>query len=90
MVGRESPGPPDSVSPRDAGRRLGKTSLMPVQGRAMTAEAARAVVKHPLPISPSRIRFALFGLCKVGDAQEAESEQTDTLGTLRPTPPDVS
>ena len=57
---------PNSVSPRDARRRLGKTFYMPVQGREVTVDAARAVGKHPEPISPSRDRFALFGLCKVG------------------------
>ena len=57
---------PDSVSPRPARRQLGKTSLMPVQGREVTVEAARAVGKHPLPIPPSRSWFALLTLCQPG------------------------
>ena len=57
---------PDSVSPRDARRRWGKTSLMPVQGGEVTADEARAVGKHPERISPCRISFALFRLCRFG------------------------
>ena len=57
---------PDSVRPGGAVRWLGKTNLMAVQGGEVTADVARALVKHPLPISPSRIRFALFRLCQAG------------------------
>ena len=56
---------PDSVRPGSAGRQLGKTFYMAVQGGGMMADAARAVGKHPLPISPSRSWFALLTLCKV-------------------------
>ena len=80
----------DFVSQPTADRQLGKTFYMAEQGGEVAADAARADGKHPLSISPCREWFALLILCEVGDAQEAESEQTDTLGTLRPTPPDVS
>ena len=56
---------PDSASLRDARRRLGKTSLMPVQCGTEADTAARIVGKHALPISPSGDWFALFRLCKV-------------------------
>ena len=38
------------------------------------ADAARAVGKHPLPISPSRPRFALEVLCKVRLAPKLKSQ----------------
>ena len=44
---------PDSVSPRDARRRLGKTFYMAEQGGEVVDVAARGVGKHPLPISTS-------------------------------------
>ena len=55
---------PDSVSPRDARRQLGKTFYMAVQGGEVTASAAHAVGKHPGRISPSRYWFALLTLCQ--------------------------
>ena len=63
---------PDSVSPRDARRRLGKTFYMAVRGGEVTASTARAVGNHPLPISLCRFWFALFILCQPGRAGEAE------------------
>ena len=53
--GKASPGPAEFVSSARAGREMGKTFYMAVQGREVTAEAARAVVKHPLPISTCEI-----------------------------------
>ena len=50
---RRSKKAPDSVRPGSAGRQLGKTFYMPVRGGEVRAGAARAVVKHPQPISPS-------------------------------------
>ena len=47
---------------------------MPVQGGEVTAGMARAVGEHPLPIAPSRGRFALFRLCQPGRVGEVESE----------------
>ena len=38
---------------------------MPVRGGEVTADAVRAVGKHPDRISQSLDWFALFGLCKV-------------------------
>ena len=61
----------DSVRPGSPSRRLGKTFYMPVRGGEVTADEAHAVGKHPLPISPSRDWFALFGLCKVLGHSEA-------------------
>ena len=43
---------------------------MAVQGGEVVDGAAHAVVKHPLPISPSRPRFALFRLCKVEPSKD--------------------
>ena len=65
---------PESVRPSSAGRHLGKTSLMPVRGGEVTAAAARAMGKHPLPNSPCREWFALFRLCQPGRVGEVESE----------------
>ena len=47
-------------------RQLGKTCLMAVQGGEVTAGAGRAAGKHPLLISPSRVWFALYSLCRAG------------------------
>ena len=64
-----SPGmSPDSVSPRDARRQLGKTFYKAVRGGEVAADAARTVGKHPERNSPYREWFALYSLCKVGDA----------------------
>ena len=46
---------------------------MAVQGGREVEVAARTDVKHPLPISPSRSRFALFRLCRVGHAEEVNT-----------------
>ena len=72
-----SPGmAPESVRQTGAVRWLGKTSLMPVRGGEVTADAVCAVGKHPLPISPCRLWFALLILCQVVRAGEGESELT--------------
>ena len=55
----------ESVRPSSADRQLGKTNLMAYRVGEVTADAACAVGKHPLPISPCRDWFALFRLCKV-------------------------
>ena len=60
------------VSPRDAHRQLGKTFYMAEQDGGALSAVFRTVVKHPLPISPSREWFALFTLCRVGRTEEAE------------------
>ena len=73
---------PDSVSPRDARRQLGKTSLMAVQGGRWMADAALAVAKHPLPIPQSLEWFALLTLCKAGPASSLKKGQS---GKPRPT-----
>ena len=65
MVGKASPGPAESVRLTRAGHRLGKPCRMAVRDVEVAADAARAVAKHPLSISPSRSRFALYSLCKV-------------------------
>ena len=80
---------PDSVSPRDARRQLGKTSLMPVRGGEVTADEACTVGKHPQPIPPCREWFALFILCKPGRAGEAENDLADAPSAPRPAPQDV-
>ena len=69
-----------------AARQLGKTFYMAVQGGEVTAEAARAVGKHPLPISPSRDWFALFQLCQPGRIGETERELADAPSASRPAP----
>ena len=77
--------------PASAGRQLGKTFYMPVQGREVTAEAARAVGKHPLRIPPSREWFALFTLCQLESdlafrlvlASEHFDERTNAEGQQR-------
>ena len=56
---------PEFVRPSSADRQLGKTCRLALQGGEVAPNAARAVAKHPLPISPCREWFALFGLCKV-------------------------
>ena len=56
----------ESVRPCGVAHQLGKTFYMAVQGGGMIADAARAVGKHAERISPSRRRFDLFTLCKVG------------------------
>ena len=56
---------PESVRPSSAGRQLGKTFYVAVQGREVTAEVGRAVGKHAERNSPSREWFALYSLCKV-------------------------
>ena len=66
MVGKASLGPPDSVSPRDDRSQLGKTRSLAAQGGEVTVDAARVVSNHSQLISPSRPRFALDTLCKVG------------------------
>ena len=66
--GRASPGQAESVRPGGAARQLGKTCRLTVQDGEVRAEAAGAVVKHPLPISPSRVWFALDALCQPGRA----------------------
>ena len=65
---------PDSVSPWDARRRMGKTNALAVRGGEVTAGVASAVGKHPLPISQSRRRFALYSLCRVERTEEADWE----------------
>ena len=89
MVGKASPEPAEYVRPTGAGRQLGKTFRMAVRGREVTVAVGRAVGKHPLPISPSRRRFALFRLCQPGRAREAESELVDAPSAPRPAPQDV-
>ena len=59
VVGKASPGPPESVSPGGTAWQLVKTCRVAVQGREVTAGAARAVARHTERISPSRGRFAL-------------------------------
>ena len=56
----------ESVRPAGAGLWLEKTRSEAVLGREALTPAVRSVVKRPLPISPSRPRFALETLCKVG------------------------
>ena len=63
--GKASPGSPESVRPTSAYRQLGKTFYMAVKGGEVVDGAAHAMVNHPLPIPPSRVWFALFGLCQV-------------------------
>ena len=63
---RRSKMAPDLVNRPAAGHRLGKTRSLTVRGGEVTADEARAMGKHPLPISPSRSRFALFRLCRFG------------------------
>ena len=63
---------PDSVSPRHARRQLGKTRIEAVQGGGVAKSASLSEGKHPLPIPPSRGRFALLTLCQPGRAGEAE------------------
>ena len=46
---------PEFVRPGGTVRWLGKTCLTAVRGGEATADSARTVGKHPLPISPSRI-----------------------------------
>ena len=70
---------------RQAGRlgsAFGKDLLYGVQGREVTVDEARAVVKHPLPISPSRSRFALFRLCKAGAVQLGSFAASRALTSL--------
>ena len=58
----------NSVGFRQAGWRrslVEKDLLYDRTGGEVTANAAPAVVKHPLPISPSRDSFALYSLCQV-------------------------
>ena len=69
-VGRMSRGPPESVRPADAVQWLGKTRSLAVRGGEVAAEAARAVGKHPLPIPPSGIWFALEWLCQFATVVE--------------------
>ena len=51
--------------PAAAGQRLGNTCLEASRGRELPKPTSRTVVKHPLPIPPSRRWFALDTLCKV-------------------------
>ena len=58
-----------TVGIRQAGgcrTRLGKTRLEALRGREALSPVGRSVDKNPLPISPSRPRFALDTLCQVG------------------------
>ena len=80
------------VGSRQAGRlgtSFGKDLPKAVRGREVTADAARAVGKHPQPISPSCSRFALFGLCQPGRVGETESELADAPSAPRTAPQDV-
>ena len=61
----ESKMTPEFVRPDRTAHWLGKTYLWAVQGREVMDDAARAVAKHPLPIPPSRVWFALYVLCQV-------------------------
>ena len=55
----------DFVNSTSASRRLGKVQSEPEHRRGVTKQVLRSVGKHPLPIPPSRDRFALDLLCKV-------------------------
>ena len=50
---------PESVRPSSAGRQLGKTFYMPVQGGEVTVTVVRAVGNHPLPISSCQRKAAI-------------------------------
>ena len=80
---------PDSVRQASAGRQLGKTCRMSVQDGGALSAVFRTVVKHPLPISPCREWFALFGLCQPRRVGETESELKDAPSAPRPAPQDV-
>ena len=60
----------DSVSPTGRPSPIGKDLLYGRTGGEVTADAVRAAVKHPLPISPCRVWFALFILCKVEPSKD--------------------
>ena len=66
---------PDSVRLSSAGRRLGKTCRLAVPNRGVPFPRDRAVAKHPLPIPPSRRRFALLALCQAVAGSAASADE---------------
>ena len=60
------------VRPAAAGQRLGNTCLEASRGRELPKPTSRTVVKHPLPISPSRRWFALEVLWQLGPVSSSK------------------
>ena len=64
-----------------AGPWLGKTRLEASRGKEALTPVGRSVVKHTLPISPSRPRFALEQLCQVGPVLAMRAQPNKATGT---------